>query len=103
LWLSSDAKPRPDTDAASTPTLCTHTHTHTGITVSKLKNQIWDAAEAIDTVFGEGYCKKNPELLGRVLQSEALTESAQEVVHALHKISAPPTLQPQLRPKNPYQ
>lgn len=71
--------------------------------MGRLKDKIWDAAEAIDIVFGEGYAKKNPELVGRVLQSEALTESAQEVVHALHKISAPPTLQPQLRPKNPYQ
>lgn len=80
-----------------------HTYTHTGITMGRLKDKIWDAAEAIDIVFGEGYAKKNPELVGRVLQSEALTESAQEVVHVLHKISAPPTLQPQLRPKNPYQ
>ena len=71
--------------------------------MGRLKDKIWDAAEAIDIVFGEGYAKKNPELVGRVLQSEAFTESAQEVVHALHKISAPPTLQPQLRPKNPYQ
>ena len=72
--------------------------------MSKMKNQIWDVAEAIDVVFGEGYAKKNPELLGRLLQSEALTESVREVVSILHKISAPPTLQPpQLRPKNPYQ
>ena len=71
--------------------------------MGRLKDKIWDAAEAIDIVFGEGYAKKNPELLGRLLQSEAVTEGTQEIVHALHKISAPPTLQPQLRPKNPYQ
>lgn len=71
--------------------------------MSKLKNKIWDVTEAIDIVFGEGYAKKNPELVGRLLQSEALTEGAQEVVSTLHKISAPSTLQPQLRPKNPYQ
>jgi hypothetical protein len=60
--------------------------------MGRLKDKIWDAAEAIDIVFGEGYAKKNPELVGRVLQSEALTEGTQEVVHALHKISAPTIL-----------
>jgi len=69
-----------------------HLHTHTGITMSKIKNKIWDAAEAIDIVFGEGYAKKNPELVGRVLQSEALTEGAQEVVNTLYRISAPTIL-----------
>jgi len=74
--------------AASTPTL----HTHTGIIMGRLKDKIWDAAEAIDIVFGEGYAKKNPELVGRVLQSEALTEGAQEVVNTLHRVSMPSTL-----------
>lgn len=60
--------------------------------MGRLKDKIWDAAEAIDIVFGEGYAKKNPELVGRLLQSEALTEGAQEVVHTLHKISMPSTL-----------
>jgi hypothetical protein len=60
--------------------------------MSKIKNKIWDAAEAIDIVFGEGYAKKNPELVGRVLQSEALTEGAQEVVNTLYRISAPTIL-----------
>jgi hypothetical protein len=60
--------------------------------MGRLKDKIWDAAEAIDIVFGEGYAKKNPELVGRVLQSEALTESAQEVVSTLHRVSMPSTL-----------
>jgi len=60
--------------------------------MGRLKDKIWDAAEAIDIVFGEGYAKKNPELVGRVLQSEALTEGAQEVVNTLHRVSMPSTL-----------
>lgn len=60
--------------------------------MGRLKDKIWDAAEAIDIVFGEGYAKKNPELVGRVLQSEALTEGAQEVVSTLHRVSMPSTL-----------
>ena len=60
--------------------------------MSRIKDKIWDAAEAIDIVFGEGYAKKNPELIGRVLQSEALTEGAKAVVHTLHRVSMPSTL-----------
>lgn len=57
--------------------------------MSRIKDKIWDAAEAIDIVFGEGYAKKNPELVGRVLQSEALTEGTQEVAQILHRFSTP--------------
>ena len=39
--------------------------------MSRIKNQIWDVAEAIDVVFGEGYAKKNPELVGRIIQGQA--------------------------------
>ena len=39
--------------------------------MSKLKDKIWDVAEAIDLVFGEGYAKKNPELVGRIIQGQA--------------------------------
>ena len=60
--------------------------------MSRIKDKIWDAAEAIDMIFGEGYAKKNPELVGRVLQSEAFTESTEKVVHTLHRVSMPSTL-----------
>jgi len=34
-----------------------------------MKNQLLTMVEAIDEVFGEGYAKKNPELVGRVMQA----------------------------------
>ena len=43
---------------------------HTGDThMSGMKNQLLIMVEAIDEVFGEGYAKKNPELVGRVMQA----------------------------------
>jgi len=65
--------------------------------MSKIKNKLWDAIEAIDEILGDGYAKKNPELVGRLLQSEALLEGIADVIHALSN-----TPQPQLQPKNPY-
>jgi hypothetical protein len=61
--------------------------------MSKMKNQIWDVAEAIDTVFGEGYAKKNPELVGRVIQAQTqgdtMLASAEVFYDILRRISAP--------------
>ena len=37
--------------------------------MSGMKNQLLIMVEAIDEVFGEGYAKKNPELVGRVMQA----------------------------------
>jgi hypothetical protein len=37
--------------------------------MSGMKNQLLTMVEAIDEVFGEGYAKKNPELVGRVMQA----------------------------------
>ena len=37
--------------------------------MSAMKNQLLAMVEAIDEVFGEGYAKKNPELVGRVMQA----------------------------------
>lgn len=37
--------------------------------MSEMKEQLLVMVEAIDEVFGEGYAKKNPELVGRVMQA----------------------------------
>ena len=59
--------------------------------MSKLKDKIWDIAEAIDTVFGEGYAKKNPELVGRVIQGQtqgqAMFASAELLYDAIHALA----------------
>ena len=56
--------------------------------MSRIKNQIWDVVEAIDIVLGEGYAKKNPDLIGRVYQSEALNEGWEELIHAIRTANA---------------
>ncbi|CAB4131806.1 hypothetical protein UFOVP125_16 [uncultured Caudovirales phage] len=61
--------------------------------MSKMKNQIWDVAEAIDVVFGEGYAKKNPELLGRIIQAQThedtMLASTEVLYDILRVISTP--------------
>lgn len=51
--------------------------------VNRIKDKLLDVINAIDDIFGDGYAKKNPDLVGRLLQSEALIEGWQEVIHAL--------------------
>jgi hypothetical protein len=55
--------------------------------MSRIKNQIWDVVEAIDIVLGEGYAKKNPDLIGRVYQSESLNEGLKELIDAIRTAS----------------
>jgi len=56
--------------------------------MSRIKDEIWDVVEAIDIVLGEGYAKKNPDLIGRVYQSEALNEGLKELIDAIRVASA---------------
>jgi len=37
-----------------------------------MKEHLDTVVEAVDTVFGEGYAKKNPELVGRLIQGEMM-------------------------------
>jgi hypothetical protein len=50
--------------------------------MSGMKNQLLTMVEAIDEMFGEGYAKKNPELVGRVMQA-VNTEYVGEVLDRL--------------------
>ena len=40
--------------------------------MSAMKEHLDTVVEAVDTVFGEGYAKKNPELVGRLIQGEMM-------------------------------
>jgi len=53
-------------DVASTPPIYTHMNEH-------LKQII----QAIDAQMGDGYAKKNPELVGRMFQANALLLSVE--------------------------
>ena len=37
-----------------------------------MKKKLQDAVNAIDDVFGEGYAKKNPELVGMIVRSSSI-------------------------------
>ena len=55
-------------------------HLHTGDThMSAMKQQLLETTEAIDDVFGEGYAKKNPELVGRLVLAEQIGFSAYQI------------------------
>lgn len=55
--------------------------------VNRIKDKLLYVITAIDDVFGYGYAKKNPDLVGRLLQSEAIIEGWEEVIHALRNTS----------------
>jgi len=71
--------------AASTPTFYIHTgDTH----MSRMKDRLLDVIEAVDALLGDGYAKKNPDLIGRIYQSESLIEGWEEVIHAIRTASS---------------
>jgi hypothetical protein len=55
--------------------------------MSGMKNQLLIMVEAIDEVFGEGYAKKNPELVGRVMQAEQTGFAASQISEAFHRLT----------------
>lgn len=57
--------------------------------MSAMKEEILTTVEAIDWVFGDGYAKKNPELVGRLLQSNAMTFGAFQISEAIHALAEP--------------
>ena len=52
--------------------------------MSKIKDQIALMVEAIDSTLGEGYARKNPELIGRLVQAECMVVSATLIQDALY-------------------
>lgn len=56
--------------------------------MSRMKDKLIDIIEAIDNLLGDGYAKKNPDLIGRVYQSEAVVDGWKEVIDAVRTASA---------------
>jgi len=48
-----------------------------------MKEHLDMVVEAVDTVFGEGYAKKNPDLVGRLIQGEMLGFGLFQISEAL--------------------
>ena len=56
--------------------------------MSEMKEQLWAMVEAIDEVFGEGYAKKNPEQVGRMIQAvntEYVGDVLERLVEAIER------------------
>ena len=51
--------------------------------MSRTKNELESIIEDIDDLLGDGYAKKNPELVGRVFQGEKLQFAAELIRDAL--------------------
>jgi len=56
--------------------------------MSEMKNQLMTIVEGIDDVFGDGYSKKNPELVGRLAQAEAHLMSSFQLNQAIRLCAA---------------
>lgn len=55
--------------------------------MSGMKTFLLDAIESIDTVFGEGYAKRNPDLVSGLIRSEVLSFGAFQISEALMAIA----------------
>lgn len=47
------------------------------------KEQLLITVEAIDDVLGEGYARKNPELIGRMMLAEQVGFAGYQISHAI--------------------
>ena len=56
--------------------------------MAMMKEQLQIIVEAIDDVFGEGYAKKNPELIGRMVQAEQVGFMAYQISEAIHSLNS---------------
>ena len=68
------------TSAASTPTSYTPTLEKF---MSRIKDEIMEIVEAVDEIMGDGYAKKNPELVGRIFQARAIDNAADMIYDAI--------------------
>jgi hypothetical protein len=57
--------------------------------MSAMKEHIEMTMEAIDDVFGDGYAKKNPELVGRLIQGEMIGFGMFQISEAVHALAEP--------------
>lgn len=55
--------------------------------MSGMKEHIAAMAEAIDFSLGEGYARKNPELIGRMVQAECMVMAATIIQDGLYALA----------------
>ena len=55
--------------------------------MSAIKEHLELVLGAIDNVFGDGYAKKNPELVGRLIQGEIIGFGMFQISEALHALA----------------
>lgn len=58
--------------------------------MSHMKEQLMAVVEAIDSIQGEGYARKNPELVGRMIQAEQLGFGLYQIAAAIGEIEDEP-------------
>jgi hypothetical protein len=51
--------------------------------MSRIKDEIMEIVEAVDEIMGDGYAKKNPELVGRIFQARAIDNAADMIYDAI--------------------
>ena len=54
--------------------------------MNPLEKQLLDIITCIDDALGEGYARKNPELIGRMMQAQSMIVSAAMVQDGLYAI-----------------
>jgi len=52
--------------------------------MSNIKDTLTAMVEAVDSVLGDGYARKNPDLLGRMMQAECMVVSASIIQDGLY-------------------
>ena len=55
--------------------------------MSRIKNELMNIVEDLDEVLGEGYAKKNPELIGRIFQAQSIEAAANVLYDATHLLA----------------
>ena len=55
--------------------------------MSAMKEHLELTVESIDEVFGDGYAKKNPELVARLIQGEMLGFGMFQISEAIHALA----------------
>jgi hypothetical protein len=53
-----------------------------------IEERIFEAVEAIDAVLGEGYAKKNPDLIGKAMQAVSMVEAGNAIFHGLASLQS---------------
>ncbi len=53
-----------------------------------IEERIFEAVEAIDAVLGDGYARKNPDLIGKAMQAASMVEAGNAIFHGLASLQS---------------